>query len=351
MEQSLSCAVASVTKKVLVDFIKGNISQFNGVNNLQKKTKEELYALVALHSNSSLYHRFLQETKGSALQHRKSKQQGGDTITRVQQKHSARPYQSVCDKEVIDNLSLLPSILPRDIQQHIWSIKEELEYECEPHSYRTVSIHYTIPHINNQVQAIDFATETCSDVCGQLRYCMSFSTVVETSVDNHTHGYRFETTFYRVVNLDEDKINYYTDFLTQVFGATDVRHVPLFILRHGKSGYICDTFLYEEIQHKQVIQKVNEIVNKCVELLRLKPCTFCEESYRARQKHVLVENLDTIKKIHNMDDKSVYDVLQRIDTYKVLAAKGVIMLSLHATSKYMNHTYTQIWETRTSSIS
>jgi hypothetical protein len=37
VEQSLSSAVVSVTKKVLVDFIKKNISNFSGSGNVQKE--------------------------------------------------------------------------------------------------------------------------------------------------------------------------------------------------------------------------------------------------------------------------------------------------------------------------
>jgi hypothetical protein len=266
---------------------------------------------------------------------------------------SVVPYQPVNDKESIDNLQLLPSILPTDIRQHIWNIKEQLEYECEPQSCRTFSIEYTIPYINHRLQAIKFAAENSSYSRCNLSYCKSFSTTIQTSVDNYTYGYRFKTTFYRVLNLNEDKMNYYIDFLTKVWGATDIRHIPMFILRHGKSGYICDTFMYEEIQPIHITQKVNEIVNKCVELLRLQKVKFHEVSHRETQREWLMGTINRLKKVLNQDDKSIYDILQQVEPYKVLTKtkKGIHLVSIDEKSTIVGYDWEKSWETYIINIS
>ena len=263
------------------------------------------------------------------------------------------PYQPVKNTsettEALDDI--LPSILPADVQQHIWNIKEQLEYECEPISYRTFSIHYTIPYINHRFQATKFAAENCSDVRGKLRYCKSFSTKVVIYVDNYTYGCKFTTTFHRVTNLDEDKLKYYVDFLTQVWGATDIRHVPLFILRHGKSEYTCAPYVYEDIQPKHITQKVNEIVNKCVELLRLKKVKFNEVSHRETQRQWLFLTIERLRNVLNKDDKSILDILQRVEPYKVLDRKGICIVSIDEKSTLVGHTWQMSWETCTLNIS
>jgi hypothetical protein len=109
--------------------------------------------------------------------------------------------------------------------------------------------------------------------------------------------------------------------------------------------------VYEDIQPKHITQKVNEIVNKCVELLRLKKVKFHEVSHRETQRQWLFLTIERLRKVLNKDDKSILDILQRVEPYKVLYRKGICVVSIDEKSTLVGHTWQMSWETCTLNIS
>ena len=85
--------MSSITKKVLVDFIRKYIHHFNGelsTKNLSKRTKAELFAIIAL--KAQLYDWFLKETNHVTNQ---TKHKGIKCLPHIEQKYITHPLTDV----------------------------------------------------------------------------------------------------------------------------------------------------------------------------------------------------------------------------------------------------------------
>jgi hypothetical protein len=205
----------------------------------------------------------------------------------------------------------LPNVFPDDIKQYIWNIKEQIE---EIPTKQTFVVEYTIPYITHYFKALLFQRDNSSHIHGKLDYCESFNT---ESV-NYSNPYRFKTTFSHIANLDEAKINYFVCFLRKKYGAINICHNSTFIMRHS---YCID--VYNNLNAVHILQKINQIVNKCAELVCLKGKAIDVESYKKQTKNAIMNHVEYLKN-SNQDNKYIFEkFLQTLNPYRVLVADGI----------------------------
>ena len=205
----------------------------------------------------------------------------------------------------------LPNVLPDDIKQYIWNMKEQFE---EIPTKQTFVVEYTIPYITHYFKALLFQRDNSSRIHGKLDYCDRF----DTESVSYGNPYRFKTTFSNIKNLDEAKINYFVCFLRKKYGAINICHNSTFIMRHSDCIDV-----YNNLNALHITQKINQIVNKCTELVGLKDKSIDVESYKNQTKNAIMKHVEYLKTT-NKDDKYIFEkFLQTINPYKVLVADGI----------------------------